>query len=118
MNKVIVVGRVTRDIELKYTQGGTAYTHFTLAVDRKKDKDGNKQTDFLPCTAWNKGAEVISKYVHKGDKFGVVGRLQSRQYEKNGQKLTAYGIVVDDFEFLQPRAQQTQEPETDEEIPF
>jgi len=119
MNHITLVGRTTSNIELKYTQGGTAYAHFTLAIDRKKDKDGTKKTDFIPCTAWSKGAEILSKYVSKGHRLGVEGRLQSRQYEKDGKKITTYEVVVNDFEFLQPKGQgQTQEDISDEEIPF
>lgn len=119
MNHIVLIGRTTSNIELKYTQGGTAYAHFTLAVDRKKDKDGNRQADFINCIAWSKGAEILSKYVAKGHRLGVEGRLQSRQYEKDGKKITAYEVVVNDFEFLQPKGQEQGQPDiSDEEIPF
>ncbi len=123
MNKVTLIGRVTKEIEVKYTSQGTAFASFSLAVDRKKDKDGNKQTDFIPCVAWSKLAEVIGQYVHKGNRLAVDGRLQSRQYESNGQKRTAYDVVVNDIDFLEPKSNQQgqQKPsqqDWDEQIPF
>ena len=74
MNRVWLTGRTTKDIELRYTIGGTpiAVTRFTLAVDRRKTKDGNQEADFVNCQAWGKTAELLEKYVHKGNKIGVL----------------------------------------------
>lgn len=86
---------------MRYTQGGTAYATFTLAVDRRKDKDGNRQADFIPCVAWSKLAEVIANNLAKGRRIGIEGRLQTRTYEaQDGSKRSAFDIVVEEMEFL------------------
>ena len=104
MNKCVFIGRLTRDPEMRYTQAGTAYTTFTLAVDRRKDKNGNKQADFIPCVAWNKLAEIIGASLSKGRRIGIEGRLQTRTYEaQDGSKRSAFDIVVDEMEFLDSR---------------
>jgi single-strand DNA-binding protein len=88
---------LTKDPELRHTQGGTPVTSFTLAVDRR-DKD--KTTDFISCVAWNKTAEIINDHCKKGQMIGVSGRLQIRSYtDKEGNKRTAAEIVVDTFDF-------------------
>ena len=102
MNKVILIGRVTKDIERKFTTSNKAVASFTLAVDRDfKNADGNKETDFINCVAFGQQAETISKYVRKGDKFGVIGKLNTRNYEKNGNKVYITEVIVDSFEFLE-----------------
>ena len=73
MNSIQLIGRITRDIELKQTQGGKSYCNFSLAVAREFNKE---ETDFINCVAWDKKAETIEKYVKKGHKFGVIGRIQ------------------------------------------
>jgi single-strand DNA-binding protein len=95
------MGRLTRDIELKQTQSGTAVASFSLAVDRGfKDKDGNKQTDFLDLVAWKGTAETLSKYVSKGDMIAVNGSIQTRTWEdKEGNKRKSVEILVDRFYF-------------------
>lgn len=105
MNRVIEIGRTTKDIELKTTPSGTSVVSFSIAVKRNfKNGEGNYDSDFFDCTAFNKLAETISKYVHKGDMLGVVGRLQTRSYtnkEGNNRKVTE--IVVEEIEFLTPK---------------
>ena len=97
MNKVILVGNLTRDVELKYTQSGKAYVRAGIAVNRPFSK--NKEVDFFNLVIWNKLAEICDKYLHKGSKIVVEGRLQTSTYEKNGVKHNAVEVVVDGIEF-------------------
>lgn len=106
MNNCNFTGRLTKDPELKYTTGGTAVLDFTLAVDRR-DKDRN--TDFIPCKAWTKTAEAMSAHLRKGSLIEVNGRLESRSYEKEGQKRYVYEIMVNSFGFLESKKEQTSE---------
>ena len=126
MNHITIIGRLVRDPELRYTNSGKAFVTFTLAVDRRKDKDGNKQADFIPCMAWDKLAEIIGNNLTKGRRAGVEGRLQTRTYEaKDGSKRNAFEVVVNELEFLDGgKGKQSQQngfsgqPEQEEEIPF
>lgn len=107
INSVALVGRTTKDIELRSTKSGKPVASFTLAVDRGKRDDG---ADFITCVAWDKTAETISNYVHKGDLFGVTGNLQTRSYEdKNGRKVHVTEVVVRTFQFLQPKKRDTED---------
>ena len=112
MNKVMLIGRLTGDPELKQTSSQTSFCNFTVAVDRKfKDANGNKQTDFIPCTAWSKTAEFISKYFHKGNRIAVSGSLQIRSYEdSNGNKRTASEVVIEDAEFVESKSEASSKP--------
>lgn len=103
MNKVVLSGRVTADIAIKYTAGenSNAYVRFNLAVPRRK-KD---ETDFIACQAWNKTAELLDKYVKKGDKIIVEGFIRTGQYEKNGQKIFTTDVVVENIEFCQSKSE-------------
>ena len=101
MNKVIMVGNVVYEPELKTTNSGVNVCRFRLAVKRPDDKD---TTDFIDCVAWRKTGELIDEYVAKGDKIGVDGYLTIRQYDGNdGTKKTAVEIVVEEFEFMGKR---------------
>lgn len=101
LNKIIVMGRLTRDPELRYTQNQTPVASFTLAVDRDL---GEKQTDFLDCVAWKKTAEFVNNYFRKGGMAVVAGRLQSRQWQdKDGNKRTNWEIVCDNVYFGESR---------------
>jgi single-strand DNA-binding protein len=101
MNHVVIIGNLTRDIELKYTQSGKAVANFTLAVT---DRFNKEKTDFLECVTWNKQAELCAQYLSKGKKAGVVGRISTRNYEnKDGHKVKVTEIVVDEVEFLSPK---------------
>ena len=83
---------------MRYTQSGKAFATFSLAVDRRKDKDGNKTADFIPCVAWDKLAEVIANNLTKGRRIGIEGRLQTRTYEaQDGTKRSAFDIVVNEM---------------------
>jgi single-strand DNA-binding protein len=105
MNKVFLIGNLTRDPELTETAGGVAVCHFAIAVNRNyTSQDGERQTDFFNCTAWRGTAEAISRYTKKGKKIAVTGSIQLRNYEDNqGVKRTAVDIIAQDVEFLSPR---------------
>ena len=116
MNKVILTGRLVKDPELKKTQSNISVCRIRLAVDRRfKDKDGNRQTDFLDVIAWRQQAEVISNYMHKGSRIGIVGSIQSRSYEDNGDKRYVQEIIAEEVEFLDSK-QTEQKQEAQEEI--
>lgn len=105
MNKVFLIGNLTRDPELTETASGVAVCHFAIAVNRNySSQDGERQTDFFNCTAWRSTAETVARYTKKGKKVAVVGSVQLRNYEDNqGIKRTAVDIIVQDVEFLSPR---------------
>lgn len=117
LNKITLMGRLTRDPELRYTKNETPVASFTLAVDR--DMDG---VDFIDCVAWRKTAEFANTYFRKGEMAVVAGRLQIREYEKDGSKRKAAEVVVDNLYFGQPRTQKpTQnlvELDDEEGLPF
>lgn len=101
MNKVIIKGRLTKDIELRQTSNQIANCSFTVAVDRKyKDNNGQRQADFISCVAWRNTATFLSQYFHKGSELIVTGELQTRTYDdNNGKKVYVTEVVVDDVEF-------------------
>lgn len=103
MNKVVIIGRLTKDPELKYTPGsGTAVTTVTLAVDRRFTKDNQKEADFIPVVIWGKSAESTAQYMHKGLLMGVSGRIQTRSYEaKDGSKRYVTEVVAEEIKFLE-----------------
>ncbi len=102
INRVVLTGRVTKNLELKSTKSGISVCQFTLAVNRSfKNKSGERETDFISCVAWQKTAEVMSKYVKRGSAIGVDGRIQTRNYEnKDGQRVYVTEVVVENFSFL------------------
>lgn len=98
LNKVFLTGRTTREIDLRRTEKGTPVVQFTLAVENRinKDKDGKPTTDFINCLTWNKKAEFMEKYVKKGKRITVIGRIQTRNYEnKEGNKVYITEVVVE-----------------------
>jgi single-strand DNA-binding protein len=102
MNKWFGTGRITKDVELQTAKTGTEYAKFTVAVNRKKDKNGEQKADFVDCTAWGKTAAFVQKYFKKGDGIVVEGRWESDTYEaKDGTKRTKWGVLVDQIEFPQ-----------------
>ena len=104
MNKVILIGRTTSDIELKTLSNENVVTNFCLAVDRDVSKDGEKETDFIDVTAWNKTAEFLSKYIAKGRKIAIEGRLKTNLYEdKEGKKRKSTVVVANRVEFADGR---------------
>ena len=106
MNKVFLIGNLTRDPELTETASGIPVCHFAIAVNRNySSQDSERQTDFFNCTAWRATAETIARYTKKGNKVAVGGSIQLRNYEDNqGVKRTAVDIIVQDIEFLTPRS--------------
>lgn len=101
LNKVILIGRLTRDVELKYTPSGAAVAKFTLAVDRRQSKDREKETDFIDIVTWQKLAENCANYIGRGRLVSVDGRLQVRSYEnKEGIKVKVAEVVAEGVQFL------------------
>ena len=121
MNNVSLIGRLTRDPELRYTQSGVAVVRFNIAVDRRMSKQRkreaeaanqptadfisctawNKTAEFINCTAWRQTAELIANYFKKGNRIGVTGRIQTGSYEKDGQTIYTTDIVADSIDFIE-----------------
>lgn len=106
MNKVILTGRLTAEPELKYTSNDKAYTRFTLAVNRNfKKENGESEADFISVIAWEKRAETICKYVKKGNKIGIDGRIQTGSYDKeDGNRGYLTDVIVNGLEFLESKS--------------
>ncbi len=103
MNKVILVGRLTKDPELSATQN-SSYVRFNVAVDRRFKRDGDDTADFPSCIAWGKTAEFIDKYFHKGMKIGLTGRIQTGSYtNRDGQKVYTTDVVAEEVEFVESK---------------
>lgn len=117
MNNVELVGRIAQDIELRKTNTGKSVTTFSLAVDRSKAEG----TDFFYIVAWEHLAENMALYCRKGDRVGVIGRLASRTFEKNGEKRTIMEVIAEYVEFYEKKRQdnaERPEPVTEDELPF
>ncbi|WP_125588505.1 single-stranded DNA-binding protein [Companilactobacillus jidongensis] len=107
INRVVLVGRLTRDPELRYTSSGAAVASFTVAVNRQfTNAQGEREADFINCVIWRKAAENFSNFTNKGSLVGIDGRLQSRSYEnQQGQRVYVTEVVVDNFSLLESRAE-------------
>ncbi len=107
MNKVILMGRLTRDPEVRYSQGeqSTAIARYTLAVDRRFKRDADQQSaDFIPCVAFGRAGEFAERYLRKGTKIAVTGRIQTGSYtNRDGQKVYTTEVIVEDQEFAESR---------------
>jgi single-strand DNA-binding protein len=105
LNRVVLVGRLTKDPELKYTPNGVAVANFTLAVNRPfSNQQGEREADFINCVVWRKPAENVANYLKKGSLAGVDGRLQTRSYENNqGQRVYVSEVMAESVQFLEPR---------------
>ena len=105
MNKIYLIGNLTRDPELIETASGVHRCRFSIAVNRNyRSADGERQTDFFNCTAWRGQAETIARYTKKGNKICVIGSVEIREYEDNtGARRTAVDVIVQDFELLSPK---------------
>src|SRR5690625_512361 len=105
INRVVLVGRLTRDPDLRYTPNGVAVANFTLAVNRPfTNQQGDRDADFINCVAWRRQAENLANYMKKGSQIGVDGRLQSRSYEdQDGKMVYVTEVVADSVQFLEPR---------------
>ena len=119
MNKAILIGRTTKEPEIRATTSGKQVATFTLAVDRDfKNAQGEREADFIPCVAWGKLAEICEKYVAKGKQIAVCGRIQTRTYDdQNGQKRYITEIIVNDLQLLGSR-QGGQAPQEQPQQPF
>lgn len=107
MNKVILMGRLTRDPEVRYSQGdnATAIARFTLAVDRRIKRDNEASVDYINCVSFGRSAEFAEKYFHKGTKIAIVGRIQTGSYtNKDGQKVYTTDIVIEEQDFAESKA--------------
>lgn len=107
INNVVLVGRLTRDPELRTTNSGTSVCSFTVAVDnRQKNPDGTKSASFIPCTAFQQSADNMSKFLKKGSLVGIVGRLNQRSYlNKDNVKVTVIEVLCDSVQFLEPKGE-------------
>jgi single-strand DNA-binding protein len=105
MNKVNLIGRLTRDPEVRYSQGEnpTAVARYTLAVDRRFKREGEQTADFINCVAFGKNGEFAEKYLRKGVKIAVSGRIQTGSYEKEGTRIYTTDIVVEEHEFCESK---------------
>ena len=128
MNKVVMIGRLTKDPETRYTQSGKAVGSFTLAVDRRgKKTDGQQTADFIPCVVWDKLAKIVANNLTKGSKIGIDGRLQVRTYDaQDGSKRYMTEVVVNELDFCDRKSTENKPningmpaaPDITEEIPF
>ena len=115
MNKVILIGRVVRDAEIRYSQGAssTCIARYTLAVDRKFKQEGQPNADFINCIAFGKLGEFAEKYLRQGIKIAVTGRIQTGSYtNKDGQKVYTTDVVVEEQEFCESKSQSNSQPQT------
>lgn len=105
MNRVVLVGRLTKDPELKYTPSGVAVASFTLAVNRSfTNQSGEREADFINCVVWRKPAENVANYLRKGSLAGVDGRIQTRNFEgQDGRRVFLTEVVAESVQFLEPR---------------
>ena len=105
INNVTLVGRLTKDVELRYTPSNVAVGTFTLAVNRAfKNDNGEREADFINCVIWRKGAETLANYAKKGSQIGITGRIQTRNYEnQQGQRVYVTEVVAENFALLDSR---------------
>ena len=106
INRVVLVGRLTRDPELRRTNSGTSVCSFTVAVDnRQKNPDGSKSASFIPCTVFQQTADNMTKFLRKGSLVGIEGRLNQRSYVRNdGTKASVLEVICDSVQFLEPKS--------------
>ncbi|MGP5429525.1 single-stranded DNA-binding protein [Enterococcus malodoratus] len=115
INNVVLVGRLTKDVDLRYTANGTGVATFTLAVNRNfTNQDGNRDADFINCVIWRKSAETLANYAKKGTLLGVTGRIQTRSYEnQQGQRVYVTEVVAENFQLLESRSTNEQRKNND-----
>ena len=131
INNVVLVGRMTRDAELRYTQSDQAVATFALAVNRNfKNQDGEREADFVKCVIWRQQAENLANWVKKGALIGVTGRIQTRSYKnQQGQRVYVTEVVAESFQLLESRVEQSNSQDgsfgnsnpmdiQDEDLPF
>ncbi|MDH5039563.1 single-stranded DNA-binding protein [Enterococcus faecalis] len=105
INNVTLVGRLTKDVDLRYTSSGTAVGQFTLAVNRNfTNQNGDREADFINCVIWRKAAESLANYARKGTLIGLTGRIQTRNYEnQQGQRVYVTEVVIENFQLLESK---------------
>lgn len=127
INQTVLVGRITRDPELKRTQSNISYVRFTLAVNRSfKDESGETQADFISCIAWRTQAENLARFMKQGSQIGLVGRIQTGSYESDKGTIYTTDVVADNIQFLESKPKQDnkgndyyeQEAPLDDTLPF
>lgn len=118
INSIALTGRLTRDVDLRYTQSGTAVGTFTLAVDRQYKRGGDPTADFISCVIWRKSAENFTNFTHKGSLVGVEGHIQTRTYDNNaGQRVFVTEVVVENFALLESKATTQARPQEAPQAP-
>lgn len=118
MNRVILIGRLTKDPEIRATEN-TTIAMYSLAVDRKFKRDGEPTADFITCKAFGRCGEFAEKYLHKGTKIAVVGRIQTGSYtNKDGNKVYTTDVIVDEHEFVESKASNQEETKPTENTDF
>ena len=106
INRVVLVGRLTRDIDLRKTPNGASVVQFTIACNRRVTQQGQPDADFISCVAWNRVADLMAQYLHKGALIGVEGRIQTRSYDdRDGKRVYVTEVVADSVQFLESKAQ-------------
>ncbi|WP_062351030.1 single-stranded DNA-binding protein [Bacillus kwashiorkori] len=112
LNRVVLVGRLTKDPDLRYTPNGVPVATFTLAVNRTfSNQQGEREADFINCVVWRKAAENVANYLKKGSLAGVDGRIQTRNYEgQDGKRVYVTEVVADSVQFLEPRSNRESQP--------
>ena len=127
MNKIILMGRLTKDPEIRYSQNNTAIAKYSLAVDRRFKRDGDPEADFFTCSAFGKSAEFVEKYLKKGMKIVVAGEIHNNNYtNKNGEKVYSFEVLVSEHYFAESKKEaevvegefQPVPPSLAEELPF
>lgn len=119
INNVTLVGRLTRDPELRYTPSNIAITTFNMAVNRNfKNQDGNREADFINCMIWRQQAENFANWVKKGNLVGITGRIQTRSYDnQQGQRVYVTEVVADTFQLLEKRDNSANQANIEDQIP-
>ncbi|MCX5775468.1 MAG: single-stranded DNA-binding protein [Firmicutes bacterium] len=113
INRVVLVGRLTRDPELRRTTSGMSVASFTIAVDNRVKAGGEKSASFIPCTVWSQTADNVAKFTRKGSLVGIDGRLNQRSYDsKEGKKVSIVEVVCDSVQFLEPKGANAPEAES------
>ena len=113
MNKAILVGRLTKDPELKTTASGVSVCSFTIAINRRfRNAEGNYDADFINCVAWRQQADFLSKFFSKGRMVGVIGSIQTRNYERDGQRVYITEVVADEISFVDSKSQGDSAPQS------
>ncbi|MGQ7338072.1 single-stranded DNA-binding protein [Streptococcus suis] len=119
INNVVLIGRLTRDVELRYTPNNVAVGAFTLAVNRNfKNAAGDREADFINCVIWNKQAENLANWTKKGHLIGITGRIQTRSYEnQQGQRVYVTEVVAESFQILEKRDNAANQASMEDQMP-